>query len=161
MTVDKFFDLYKKDIAEYSSTKSQIENYLNKKFSYRWNQFGLDNTFGKLDIEIVAQPDGKIIDIQVKEKGQLRDNYYSIDERSMGFQWFFKFVINISFNPLKDNGILFLIDEPGTYLHETAKTVLSKELNSMLHKNYMIFSAHYFSMLSFSNTIIEPSGFLR
>ena len=66
----------------------------------------------------------------------------------MGFQWFFKFVMNISFHPLKEQGIVFLIDEPGTFLHETAQAILSKELNSMLHENYMIFSTHYYSMLN-------------
>ena len=148
MTIQQFFDLYKTDKAEYSSTRSQVESYLTKEFSDRWNQFGLNNAFGELDIELDAHPDSRIINIQVKEKGQSGNNYYHIDERSMGFQWFFKFVMNISFNPLKDKGIIFLIDEPGTYLHETAQTILSKELNSMLHGNYMVFSTHYYSMLN-------------
>lgn len=148
LTVDKFFELYKKDQPEFNAVKSQVIQYLNTEFSSRWNQFGLNSPFGQLDIDIQAYPDSKKIEIQVKEKGQNGDSYYPIDERSMGFQWFFKFVMNISFNPLKDKGIIFLIDEPGTYLHETAQATLSKELNSMLHDNYMIFSTHYYSMLN-------------
>lgn len=148
LTVEKFFELYKKDQSEFNAVKSQVVRYLNTEFSNRWNQFELDNAFGNLDIDIEAYPDSKKITIQVKEKAQAGDSYYFIDERSMGFQWFFKFVMNISFNPLKDKGIIFLIDEPGTYLHETAQARLSKELNSMLHDNYMIFSTHYYSMLN-------------
>ena len=148
LTVDKFFELYKKDRYEFNAVKGQVIRYLNTEFSNRWNQFGLNSPFGQLDIDIQAHPDSKIIEIQVKEKGKNGDSYYPIDERSMGFQWFFKFVMNISFNPLKDKGIIFLIDEPGTYLHETAQAILSKELNSMLHDNYMIFSTHYYSMLN-------------
>lgn len=148
LNVQQFFDLYSSDKSEYSATKSQVERYLKKEFSDRWNQFGLNSEFGDLDIEIQAYPDSKTIIMQVKEKGQAGDNYYPIDERSMGFQWFFKFVMNISFTPLKDKGVMFLIDEPGTYLHETAQSTLSKELNSMLDNNYMIFSTHYYSMLN-------------
>lgn len=148
LTVAQFFEVYKTDKAEYNSIKSQVKNYLTKEFSNRWNQFNLNKTFGDLDIDIDAQVESKTISIQVKEKGQGNDNYYSIEDRSMGFQWFFKFVMNISFHPLKEQGIVFLIDEPGTFLHETAQAILSKELNSMLHENYMIFSTHYYSMLN-------------
>lgn len=148
LNIHQFFDLYNIDKSEYSAIKSQVEKYLKKEFSDRWNQFGLNDAFGELDIEIDAYPDSKLIRMQVKEKGQAGDNYYPIDERSMGFQWFFKFVMNISFTPLKDKGVMFLIDEPGTYLHETAQSTLSKELNSMLNNNYMVFSTHYYSMLN-------------
>lgn len=148
LTVAQFFEVYKTDKAEYNSIQSQVKNYLTKEFSNRWNQFNLNKTFGDLDIDILTHPDSKIIQIQVKEKGQESDNYYSIEDRSMGFQWFFKFVMNISFHPLKDQGVVFLIDEPGAFLHETAQAILSKELNSMLHENYMIFSTHYYSMLN-------------
>lgn len=148
LTVNQVFELYKKDQSEYNAALNQVEHFLNTEFSNRWNQFGLNDSFGQLDIQLSCYPDSKKINISVKEKGQSGNSFYPIDERSMGFQWFFKFVMNISFNPLKENGILFLIDEPGTYLHESAQTILSKELNSMLHDNYMIFSTHYYSMLN-------------
>lgn len=148
LNVQQFFELFNSDRSEYSATRSQVEQYLNNEFSNRWNEFGLNSEFGELDIEIEAFPDSKIIRLQVREKNQTGNNYYPIDERSMGFQWFFKFVMNISFTPLKDKGVMFLIDEPGTYLHETAQSTLSKELNSMLDNNYMIFSTHYYSMLN-------------
>ena len=148
LSVQKLFELYNADKSEYSSTLSQVQKYLTREFSRRWNEFGLNNSFGEVDLSIDCHPDSKIVNIQVKEKGQNGDSFYDIEERSMGFQWFFKFVMNISFNPLREKGILFLIDEPGTFLHESAQATLSKELNSMLHGNYMIFSTHYYSMLN-------------
>ncbi len=148
LTVEKVFDIAAKDEADFYTTIKGIERYLNEEFTSRWNQFKLNKSFGQLKIKIESNPSSKKLNIQVAESCGGKEYYYPIDERSMGFQWFFKFVMNIAFNPLKDNGIIFLIDEPGTFLHESAQVALAKELNNILRNNYMLFSTHCYSMLN-------------
>lgn len=88
-------------------------------------------------------------------KLQLRegeDNYY-IRERSLGFKWFFTFLLFTQFRIHRsgDSRIIFLLDEPASNLHQTAQQRLLKSLGSLTSKSVsVIYTTH-------SHHLINPS----
>lgn len=82
----------------------------------------------------------------MKDKSnQDKSRTFDISERSKGFQWFFNYMIKLKFNPNykgKLENSLFLLDEPGSYLHSSAQSELLKELQTVSKKNTIIYCTH-------------------
>ena len=81
------------------------------------------------------------IDIKLEEGS----DEYSIAERSLGFTWFFSFLLFTEFRKdrLKDRGeILFLIDEPASNLHSTAQTKLLRTFGRIVSRSKLIYTTH-------------------
>lgn len=81
------------------------------------------------------------LDIKLQEGS---DEYF-IGERSLGFTWFFSFLLFTEFrkNRVGDKGeILFLIDEPASNLHSTAQTKLLKTFEKIVSKSRLIYTTH-------------------
>lgn len=73
------------------------------------------------------------------------DRVFDVNTRSKGFQWFFNFIIKLRFNPkYKDNpqNAIFLLDEPGSYLHSSAQLGLLKVLKEISANNTIIYCTH-------------------
>jgi predicted ATP-dependent endonuclease of OLD family len=101
----------------------------------------------KIDLKYELEPSGnhcfqfKIVDKNYKQKNR----FFDISERSKGFQWFFNFAIKLKFNPKYINdsyGAIYLLDEPGSYLHATAQEELLKSLKSISESNKVIYCTH-------------------
>ena len=70
---------------------------------------------------------------------------FQISERSLGFKWFFTFLLFTEFrkNRIKDKGeILFLLDEPASNLHSTAQKNLLTTFEKLVTKCKMIYTTH-------------------
>lgn len=70
---------------------------------------------------------------------------YSINELSLGFKWFFSFLLFTEFrkNRADDNGeILFLLDEPASNLHSTAQLKLLETFQELIDKSKLIYTTH-------------------
>jgi len=83
----------------------------------------------------------KVIDKNFKGKAR----YFSINERSKGFQWFFNFAIKLKYNPkyVEDfDGAIYLLDEPGSYLHSSAQEELLRSLKGISETNRVIYCTH-------------------
>ncbi len=81
------------------------------------------------------------LDIKLEEGS----DEYSIAERSLGFKWFFSFLLFTEFrkNRVKDHGeILFLIDEPASNLHSTAQTRLLNTFARIVSRSQLIYTTH-------------------
>lgn len=110
---------------------------------------GLQVTLGN-DIKVEGQPatpenptpPGRLyVEIKIK---QGTDSYY-ISERSLGFRWFFAFLLFTQFRKyrIKDVGkILFLLDEPASNLHQTGQQVLLSSLEQLTDGSMVIYSTH-------------------
>jgi len=65
---------------------------------------------------------------------------------SPGFFWFFNFVMKLEFNPkvVSSDGVdaVYLLDEPGSYLHASAQAKLCKKLKELSKDNYVIYCTH-------------------
>jgi predicted ATPase len=95
--------------------------------------------------EIVAkagQDNGRhYIKLSVKEGHQT----YAISERSLGFRWFFTFLLYTEFRKerIKTSGeILFLLDEPASNLHQTAQKSLLNTFSTITTKSRLVYTTH-------------------
>ena len=90
-------------------------------------------------IELVVKSEGESLLFGVKE--QEKPDFFKIEQRSKGFQWFLSFYLRI--NAQKSNNNIIIIDEPGVHLHAMAQ----KEILKILEKEatqgaQIIFSTH-------------------
>lgn len=70
---------------------------------------------------------------------------YQIEERSLGFRWFFAFLMFTQFrkNRSTDQGeTLFLVDEPASNLHSSMQTRLANEISKIVDKSKLMFTTH-------------------
>jgi predicted ATP-dependent endonuclease of OLD family len=75
------------------------------------------------------------------------ERYFGIDDRSKGFYWFFNFVMKLEFNPKirgdeEDRYTIYLLDEPGSYLHSRAQSKLCEKLRQLSNDNIVIYCTH-------------------
>lgn len=78
---------------------------------------------------------------------------YSINELSLGFKWFFSFLLFTEFrkNRAEDSGeVLFLLDEPASNLHSTAQTKLLETFQELIKGSKLIYTTH-------SHHLINPN----
>ncbi|MFA5991661.1 MAG: AAA family ATPase [Candidatus Doudnabacteria bacterium] len=81
------------------------------------------------------------IKLSVKES----NHTYAISERSLGFRWFFTFLLFTEFRKerIKTAGeILFLLDEPASNLHQTAQKSLLGTFETIVTKARLIYTTH-------------------
>lgn len=81
------------------------------------------------------------IKLSVKEGHQT----YAISERSLGFRWFFTFLLYTEFRKerIKTSGeILFLLDEPASNLHQTAQKSLLNTFKPITTKSRLVYTTH-------------------
>ncbi len=81
------------------------------------------------------------LDIKIKEN----NIQYQVSERSMGFKWFFTFLLFTEFrkNRSSERGeILFLLDEPASNLHSTAQKKLLKTFERLATNCRLIYTTH-------------------
>jgi 5S rRNA maturation endonuclease (ribonuclease M5) len=94
-----------------------------------------------------------ILRIEVIEKIKDMDCYFDVIDRSKGFLWFYNFVMKLEFNPKVLGSVasktVYLLDEPGSYLHQSAQEELCKKLVS-ISKNYgsVIYCTHSHKLLN-------------
>lgn len=128
---------------------SDVEDTLNKEIINEWKRIkksgkSFADDSDKLELAIVNE--GNTFKFKVKDKSNAdRRRTFDISERSKGFQWFFNYMIKLKFNPNykgKLENSIFLLDEPGSYLHSSAQSELLNELHSVSKKNTIIFCTH-------------------
>ncbi len=78
---------------------------------------------------------------------------YLISERSLGFRWFFTFLLYTEFRKerVKTSGeILFLLDEPASNLHQAAQKSLLGTFENIVTKSRLVYTTH-------SHHLINPA----
>jgi len=72
------------------------------------------------------------------------EHFFFISDRSKGFYWFFNFVMKLEFNPKSIEGrqTIYLLDEPGSYLHAFAQRKLCEKLRRLSDVNCVIYCTH-------------------
>ncbi|HEY4788637.1 MAG TPA: AAA family ATPase [Bacteroidales bacterium] len=76
---------------------------------------------------------------------EAQDGIYQINERSLGFRWFFTFLLFTQFRPFRKNtprNIIYLFDEPASNLHSTAQKQLLKSFESLTKNSKIIYTTH-------------------
>ncbi|TWF39601.1 putative ATP-dependent endonuclease of OLD family [Chitinophaga polysaccharea] len=81
------------------------------------------------------------------------DGIYSINERSLGFRWFFIFLLFTQFRPFRKDtpqNVIFLFDEPASNLHPNAQKQLLKSFENLTLNSKIIYATH-------SHHLINPN----
>ncbi|WP_420627971.1 AAA family ATPase [Candidatus Leptofilum sp.] len=146
-----FFSFWKSDRKEQvDAVMSHLGNAITKNVFTRWNEiFG--SRFSK-NINIEWNVDSAKPNPPIYLSFSIQDgtSTYSIAERSLGFRWFFCFLLFTQFRKSrKGSGTLFLLDEPASNLHATAQKQLLASFDSVTEgNNSLIYSTHSHYMIN-------------
>lgn len=132
-----------------SDILSDVEDTLNFEIIKEWKRIkksGENFADDSDKLELVIVNTDNTFEFKVKDKSHKnKKRTFDISERSKGFQWFFNYMVKLKFNPnYKDKleNSIFLLDEPGSYLHSSAQSELLKELDRVSKKNIIIYCTH-------------------
>lgn len=153
-------ELQKHDKRLRNNIISDVERKLNETLTKEWANFKLDNK-ENLNVKISYEVDDDSnsnsslsylsFDIEETGKNGVKRNF-SIKDRSKGFYWFFNFVMKLEFNPKnwgsKGQNAIYLLDEPGSYLHAFAQQKLCNKLKSIAEDNKVIYCTHSHHLLN-------------
>lgn len=128
---------------------SDVEAEINKTLIKEWGKISLDDG-SCLSIKLQLE-NNNTLKVQIVEKKGNTDRFFRIEERSKGFLWFFNFVMKIKYNPKangSNNDIIYLLDEPGSYLHSVAQERLCHMIKNISNKDgKVIYCTHTHHLL--------------
>lgn len=120
-----------------------------------WNQiFGDSLSDKKIEIEWKPESgteDTNAHDIYIKYQVRQGTDRFDISDRSLGFRWFFCFLLFTQFRTYRKGsvGTLFLFDEPASNLHAKAQERLLQSFASISRRpNALIYSTHSHYMIN-------------
>lgn len=123
------------------SSLDQMSELITRKVFDLWGNILQTKVIDKeIVLVLTTERDNIYIQFQIKQ-GASR---FSFNERSLGFRWFFSFLLFTLFNK-KDNdkNILFLLDEPAANLHAKAQEELLSSFPQVINNsNQIIYSTH-------------------
>lgn len=77
------------------------------------------------------------------------ESRYAINERSLGFRWFFSFLLFTGFKQTKSRKTIFIFDEPAANLHAKAQAELLTSFSKIAtNGNKIIYSTHSHHMIN-------------
>jgi hypothetical protein len=138
------------DVEAMASTLEKVASKIESEVFTEWRDLldipseGLAITLGQT---LEKDNKGVFLQIRVKEGDQL----YYIKERSLGFRWFFFFVLLTRFRAYRhrhSKHSLFLLDEPASNLHPTAQTKLLKAFGDFPHDANILYATHSHHMIN-------------
>lgn len=138
------------DKAALDATLGRMSEALTNIIFSSWGEvFSKSNSKGK-EIEVSAgHTPGKGYYLQLKIKqGNAR---FSVSERSLGFRWFFGFLLFIMFRKSRKNDFgetLFLLDEPANNLHQKSQSRLLGVFEKLSGECKIIYSTHSAHMIN-------------
>lgn len=123
---------------------SKMSSFISRTFFEQWDKiFRDEKKKDRREIKIVpSNANGiPVLTFKIREN----DEEYFISERSLGFRWFFAFLLltEIRGNRKSDQHILFLLDEPASNLHSSAQELILKSFEKTTKNgNKIIYSTH-------------------
>jgi energy-coupling factor transporter ATP-binding protein EcfA2 len=170
---DPNFSVFKLDDQDERQRKSiiaKVKKKLNTTLAREWQNFKLDNN-DALEINLDYIPSKTVsgvvelprlkFEIVEKDSDDV-EHYFYVRDRSKGFFWFFNFVMKLEFNPkvITNDGVdaIYLLDEPGSYLHAAAQSKLCKKLKELSVRNGVLYCTHSHYLL---NPEVVPLSTIR
>ncbi len=145
-----------KDDRRKDSILSDVQDYLDKTLTEEWKTFNLGK---KEDIYVkftlIKSPQTpefpNKLNIRIIEKIGPKERFFEVIDRSKGFLWFYNFVMKLQFNPKQtdNNKTVYLLDEPGSYLHSTAQENLCTKIKKISKsQGLVIYCTHSHHLLN-------------
>lgn len=135
----------KNDLANIEKVLNDMAGIMTKLVFEAWvkiSNIKTSNISVTLGNDIKTDPQGRLfIEIKIKEG---TDSYY-VGERSLGFRWFFAFLLFTQFRKHRSSEVgnmLFLLDEPASNLHQTGQQELLNSLEQLTDGSMVIYSTH-------------------
>jgi predicted ATP-dependent endonuclease of OLD family len=156
---DENFSIFSLDSIEErerNSIISKVQKGLNETLTKEWQRFNLGSK-ESLKISISFTPQSTDVTSGAKNNPKLKfdvletdkdgnEHFFFIRDRSKGFFWFFNFVMKLEFNPkvVSNDGVdaIYLLDEPGSYLHASAQSKLCEKIKDLSKDNYVVYCTH-------------------
>jgi predicted ATP-dependent endonuclease of OLD family len=107
-------------------------------------------TTGNKEIVISCDRDAAglwFLQLRLKDSNEL----YSISERSLGFRWFFAFLLLTQYRGFRKGGpknVLFLFDEPASNLHPSAQSQLLESFGRLQRNCSIVYTTHSHHMIN-------------
>jgi len=153
-----FDTLTEQDTRIRKKTLSIVTNYLNRELTGSWSRFSSNSKGVETHLDIDQNSQLSITIVEKSEDGS--DSYFEITDRSKGFIWYYNFIMKTMFNPKESgtkNETIFLLDEPGSYLHDKAQEDLCSKLKDISAKEgIVIYCTHSAKLLN--PQIIPPNN---
>lgn len=128
------------DEQQRNSIIADVQDFLSKTLTDSWSRFSPEKRKISIDLKISTH-DSKLSISVIEEMKGGKSRYFSIADRSKGFIWYYNFIMKICFNS-KFSGTakntVFLLDEPGSYLHESAQEELCFKLKDISKTNGVV-----------------------
>ncbi len=135
----------------------EVQKHLNKKLIAEWSKYQFESSNNiKIHIEYLDSTEGPYLQFKIIELVQIdgveEERFFDISDRSKGFYWYFNFMIKLNFNPSKrerdDKDTIYLLDEPGSYLHTYALNKLAEQIKNLSINNTVIYCTHSHNLLN-------------
>ncbi|MCW8310171.1 AAA family ATPase [Sphingobacterium sp. InxBP1] len=131
------------DKRNLNSLIGKLQKLLTQVIFKKWNQiFNKDQTDKEIVLITGEDDGGPYVEFNIKDDVDT----YRISERSLGFRWFFVYILLTQFRTFrkKNKNALFLFDEPASNLHPSAQSELLKSFEKLpgviytTHSQYLI-----------------------
>jgi predicted ATP-dependent endonuclease of OLD family len=141
------------------STLSKMGSHISRTVFTQWNKILNSEAKGKeITLRAFREPleEGAEANFRVYLQLRLKEGseYYSIGERSLGFRWFFAFLLFTQYRGFRGGdikkNILFLFDEPASNLHSSAQSQLLDSFGKFPENSSFIYTTH-------SHHLINPA----
>ena len=145
------FSFWKSDRKEQvDAVMNHLGNQITQSVFKRWNEIFGSRFTKNIKIEWNLDSDQQNPPVFLSFSVQDGTSIYSIAERSLGFRWFFCFLLFTQFRKSRrGSGTLFLLDEPASNLHATAQQQLLASFESITEgNNFLIYSTHSHYMIN-------------
>ena len=136
---------------------SNVKIFLNESLTGFWSRFSSSRVI-ETNLDITPNKQLSVTIVERTETGA--ESYFEITDRSKGFIWYYNFIMKIMFNPKEsgsENETIFLLDEPGSYLHDKAQEDLCSKLKDISEKEgIVIYCTHSAKLLN--PKIVAPNN---
>jgi hypothetical protein len=116
-----------------------------------WNKvFGREISGKAIRLQCIVDDDGKVC---IRFRLEDADGLFEISERSLGFRWFFVYLLLTLYRGFRKDSVrklLFLFDEPASNLHSGAQVQLLQSFDRLSQRCRIIYATH-------SHHLINPS----
>ena len=146
-----FFKFFRSDRKEQvDAVMNRLGNQITTSVFTRWNEIFGSQFTKRIKIEWGVDENKAKPPVYLSFSVQDGTSTYGISERSLGFRWFFCFLLFTQFRKSRpDSGTLFLFDEPASNLHATAQQQLLSSFDSVADgNNCLIYSTHSHYMIN-------------
>lgn len=142
-----------KDKRSLTSLIGKMQKKLTEVIFNKWNQI-FKKEISKTEIVLLSGKDSTGIYLEFNIKDDV--DTYRIVERSLGFRWFFVYILLTQFRTYRreNKNVFFLFDEPASNLHPSAQTELLKSFETLPNVIYTTHSHYLINPKWLENTFV-------